>query len=357
MFCAGCGAPLTLGSEAQAPLDATLDLDRRAPRPAPPAGGAPTVIRPPLQPPARAAPAATQVRPPAAPPAAPAPARPAPAAAARPPNAAASPPAPRPPPIAGSVLRPAEPLVPPVSDRSHWDMRLSEMPRERSPDFESSTSPLPPPTSRVEPLPGLASKAAPRPAPHDGGREGAANLDAPGALDAADTFGGLDASPSEVVDVDLGPAEIHLRRAPDWRRVTAWILDGAPFLALFALVLRFALDHLPHGPLDALGYLDLAASEAKDVTGPILACVLVLHAVYHALSHGLTGATLGKKLLGLRVVGRDGRRPGLGRATVRALVAGLSVALAGLGVLLALFTRSGRALHDFLARTWVVRAP
>jgi uncharacterized RDD family membrane protein YckC len=35
----------------------------------------------------------------------------------------------------------------------------------------------------------------------------------------------------------------------------------------------------------------------------------------------------------------------------------LSVALVGLGVLLALFTRSGRALHDFLAGTWVVVRP
>jgi uncharacterized RDD family membrane protein YckC len=236
-----------------------------------------------------------------------------------------------------------EPLVPPVGDLSHWDMRLSQMPRERSPDFESPTSPLPrpapPPEARPEPIPTPRPelKVAPRPEPR--------RAPAPAA------------SGDATVEVDVGPIEVHLERAPDWRRVGAWVLDGVPFLALFALVLRFALDHLPHGPLDLLGYLDLAGQEAPDVTAPILGCVLVLFLVYHALAQGLSGATLGKRLLGLRVVCRNGRRPGLGRATLRAVLAGLSVALLGLGVLLALFTRSGRTLHDFLARTWVVQAP
>jgi uncharacterized RDD family membrane protein YckC len=34
-----------------------------------------------------------------------------------------------------------------------------------------------------------------------------------------------------------------------------------------------------------------------------------------------------------------------------------SAACLGLGFLLALFTRTGRALHDLVARTWVVKAP
>jgi len=152
--------------------------------------------------------------------------------------------------------------------------------------------------------------------------------------------------------------EVHLRRASGVRRVMAWVIDGLPFLALFALALRAALERLPHsGPLDAAGVLDLAAAEARGITLPMLASVVILFAVYHALSHGLAGATLGKRLLGLRVVGPDGSRPGLGRSAWRAAAAALSLGLLGLGVLLALFTRSGRALHDLLARTWVVQAP
>jgi uncharacterized RDD family membrane protein YckC len=214
-------------------------------------------------------------------------------------------------------------------------MRLSQMPRERSPDFESPSAPLPPRDARPEPrLEPPAPRGEPGPEPR------AALLD--------------ELAVPETIEVDLGPMELRLRRASDGRRVAAWILDGLPFIALFALTLRFALDHLPHEPLDLLGYLDLAAVEARHVTGPIFAGALVLFGVYHALSHGLSGATLGKRLLGLRVVCRDGRRPGLGRAALRAFLALVSVAALGLGVVLALFTRSGRALHDLLARTWVV---
>jgi len=79
--------------------------------------------------------------------------------------------------------------------------------------------------------------------------------------------------------------------------------------------------------------------------------------VYATLGGALGGATPGKRLLGLRVVARDGRPPSWGRSLARALLALASAAFLGLGFLLALFTRSGRALHDLLAGTWVVATP
>ena len=78
---------------------------------------------------------------------------------------------------------------------------------------------------------------------------------------------------------------------------------------------------------------------------------------YVALGHALMGATLGKRLLGLRVVGPDGAMPGLGRSAARAALAVLGTAALGLGVLLALFTRRGHSLHDLVADTIVVRVP
>jgi len=169
---------------------------------------------------------------------------------------------------------------------------------------------------------------------------------------------GLYLGPELDPEVEVAPMEIHLRRASELRRVLSWAIDGIPFLALFALALRATLERLPHaGPLSAAGVVDLAIAEARGITLPMLSCAVILFAVYHALAHGLAGATLGKRLLGLRVVGPDGNRPGLGRSVVRAIVATVSLGLLGLGVLLALFTRSGRALHDLVARTWVVEAP
>jgi len=70
------------------------------------------------------------------------------------------------------------------------------------------------------------------------------------------------------------------------------------------------------------------------------------------------GQTVGKMLMGIRVVGdsaEDGDRLTLGQAAGRAVLAPLSVAMLGLGWLPAVFGR-GQALHDRLMHTRVVRA-
>ena len=71
----------------------------------------------------------------------------------------------------------------------------------------------------------------------------------------------------------------------------------------------------------------------------------------------MSGATLGKRLFGLRVVSDDGARPSVERCAARAALSAASVLLLGLGLLPALFTRSGRALHDISAGTRVVESP
>jgi uncharacterized RDD family membrane protein YckC len=163
-----------------------------------------------------------------------------------------------------------------------------------------------------------------------------------------------------VPEVEVEALEIHLTRAPTWRRVVAGLLDGAPFAAAGALLARALVGAASAGlpaPATGLdGLLDLVARERVIVLSVAAAVALAL-GVYATLTHALAGATVGKWACGLRVVGPDGARPGLLRSAVRTALAGLSVGLLGLGLVLALFTRSGRALHDLLARTWVVRAP
>ncbi len=93
---------------------------------------------------------------------------------------------------------------------------------------------------------------------------------------------------------------------------------------------------------------------------PILVSLLALLAawllcgLYFVWGWGTVGATPGKKLLGLRVEGADGRFPiGPGRAGVRLLGYAASFLLLGLGfVLIAL---AGEGLHDRIAGTRVVR--
>lgn len=69
-----------------------------------------------------------------------------------------------------------------------------------------------------------------------------------------------------------------------------------------------------------------------------------------------TGRTLGKWATGLRVECRDGDPVTFARALVRHTVGYLlSLLTLGFGFLVAAFSRDGRALHDLLAGTVVVR--
>ena len=154
-------------------------------------------------------------------------------------------------------------------------------------------------------------------------------------------------SPAPPADFDVDPVveavEVHRERAPAWKRVAAWIVDGAVLGALLALLL-----------LPVLGKADLVSPGRDVVVLASMAIALVAFA-YQWLGVTLMGATPGVRILRLQVVGPDGGRPAPGRSAARALLGLLSAALLGIGVLLALFTRSGRGAHDFAAGTWVVQ--
>ena len=71
---------------------------------------------------------------------------------------------------------------------------------------------------------------------------------------------------------------------------------------------------------------------------------------------GLTGKTLGKWTTGLRLERTDGSLPGFGWAMLRHFVGyPVSLIFLGIGFLIAIFVPNGRALHDFIAGTVVVR--
>ena len=68
------------------------------------------------------------------------------------------------------------------------------------------------------------------------------------------------------------------------------------------------------------------------------------------------GQSLGKMLVGIRIVRRDGTRAHVGAILIRNTVGYLLTLLTGgLGFLLAAFMPSGRALHDLIAGTVVIR--
>jgi uncharacterized RDD family membrane protein YckC len=91
-------------------------------------------------------------------------------------------------------------------------------------------------------------------------------------------------------------------------------------------------------------------------TWPYLVGFLVCFGLaYAAFFTGLTGQTLGKMLLGLRVVDTAGAPPGHWRAAIRAALGTLG-SLALVGVAPMFVDPARRALHDRLLRTRVVRS-
>lgn len=132
-----------------------------------------------------------------------------------------------------------------------------------------------------------------------------------------------------------------VRGAPDaGRRLLAAGLDAVVVGAAAAVPVLFAVRAAPDGAVVACA-----------------AFVALLAFTYAALGHALMGATVGKRLLGLRVEGPDGGAPGIARSVARAALAVAGTAALGAGIVLGLMSRNGRALHDLVAGTSVVRAP
>jgi uncharacterized RDD family membrane protein YckC len=122
-----------------------------------------------------------------------------------------------------------------------------------------------------------------------------------------------------------------------------------------------AVDVLLFGALSALVVYFTGRAARADIGAlasgwPGLAAYLGLLALFYSgYFTGTTGQTPGKLITGLRVVGATGRPPGYPRAMARAFVGLLGTGLVGLGLLPMAFDPAGRALHDRLFRTRVVR--
>ena len=136
------------------------------------------------------------------------------------------------------------------------------------------------------------------------------------------------------------------RPAARWRLLAAGLTDaalGVMLWALAAVCLLVAVLPWRRHPLDLL--------ELGLLTVAIALLGVALHAVYHTVLIGGCGQTVGKMLLGIAVVRRNGAPAGYGRALLRVIGGGLCVLTLGLGDLPVLFTRERRGLSDLLAGT------
>jgi uncharacterized RDD family membrane protein YckC len=137
------------------------------------------------------------------------------------------------------------------------------------------------------------------------------------------------------------------------RRAGAFIVDGLIVLLLSTVM----------GAMAFIGYKVGLAAHDRMVSvgnaGPLVLFVtfgwFCLSAAYFVLFHGMDGRTIGKRLLGLRVVGAAQSPVTYRQALLRYFGLIVSFALLAVGVLWILVNREKRGWHDLIARTWVVR--
>ena len=137
--------------------------------------------------------------------------------------------------------------------------------------------------------------------------------------------------------VFTAPEPLEIVPAERWRRLVTYVIDSFAFFFLAAIV----------GALLALGVGDEAVERLEGVPDFVLTQALVL--VYYAALEGATGRTVGKLLMGTRVVNEDGNPPSFRQILGRTLARLIPFEA------LAIFGEEIRTWHDSLANTYVVK--
>ena len=150
--------------------------------------------------------------------------------------------------------------------------------------------------------------------------------------------------------------EGKMKFAGFWRRAGAYWIDVIPIALIVFLLFYFFLG------FDAVlgAYFEAPSNIDKRITflsqrNQIRDLTFVIWIVYSAIAEisSLQG-TFGKKLLGIKVVDRDGHRIGFGRAFVRNISKILSLIPFGLGFLWVAFSKEKKGWHDIIAKTYVI---
>ncbi len=155
------------------------------------------------------------------------------------------------------------------------------------------------------------------------------------------------------------------------RRILAYIMDalivGAVAFIMFATQAEFV-ELVPDGFCDQIEAQVAVCAQSDDQAwfieeGSTVAAVVGVSVgaaiLYLVILQGITGATLGKLVAGIRVVKADGTPPGIGRAFVRwvllVVVDWFPYLLPIVGFVTSLATRGHQRVGDLVAKTYVVR--
>ena len=140
-----------------------------------------------------------------------------------------------------------------------------------------------------------------------------------------------------------------------WRRTWAGTIDVV-LEAAAALVITYVIDKVLDRVGPMLGYEPWMSKMAAGFSYILVLSIIAW--LYCAFSESSPRrATIGKRIMGLQVVTGDGGKVSFGTATVRHFMKFLSLFTAGVGFMMAGWTRRRQALHDIPCDCFVVRAP
>ena len=151
---------------------------------------------------------------------------------------------------------------------------------------------------------------------------------------------------------------MRVRAATFPRRIAASLVDlllvtsvsaGVAALAALALGVR-----LPTAKEFGADFVMAGLLDRNPMVAGGVGLFFGISGLYQIYLGGILGQTLGKRLLGIRVISSRGEAPGPVLGSLRFVAMGLSLAMVGLGWLWCIFDRERRALHDHLSSTYVI---
>jgi uncharacterized RDD family membrane protein YckC len=162
--------------------------------------------------------------------------------------------------------------------------------------------------------------------------------------------------PAKPVHQSATPSPAPVEYAGFWRRTWAGAIDVVLEAAVAFVVTYYIIDWL----LDRIGQMfGYERWMSKVAVGFSYILVLAIGAwLYCAFAESSSRrATIGKRIMGLQVVAVDGGKVSFGQATVRHFMKFLSLFTAGVGFMMAGWTKRRQALHDIPCDVIVIRVP
>ncbi|WP_164462073.1 RDD family protein [Bacillus sp. FJAT-42376] len=147
--------------------------------------------------------------------------------------------------------------------------------------------------------------------------------------------------------------EYPVKHAGFWLRFAAYVIDGfivSIFMYLFIFLIAGAAmgSSILSGNPDDINIVVVIAGYAF--------FLLVVLAYYIAMPVTKWQGTIGKKLVGIKIVDRYGQKLTIGKSVLRYLSMIVTGFTFGVGYIITAFTERKQALHDLMVKTYVIQS-